>query len=76
MSRTHEEVLELLRRTRDQLLERCLDVTLKPKPSYNIDGQEIKWAEYLEQLTKSLKAVEDQIATKLPPYEEESVAWS
>lgn len=38
-----------------QTLALIKDLTENPKPSYNIDGQQISWGEYLAQLQKTVE---------------------
>ena len=45
----------------NQVSERFIEITKNPKPSYNIDGQEVSWGEYLNQLTKSMESLKKQI---------------
>jgi hypothetical protein len=56
-----EKVLSL-KQSRDNILVLIEEITAAPKPSYTIDGQTFKWAEYLKQLQESLQLIEDMIA--------------
>ncbi len=44
-----------------QTLARIAEITAEPKPSYQIDGQKIDWADYL----KTLRQTVDWCNTKL-----------
>ena len=72
MALTDTAVLAKLYTTRDNLLNQKLELSLSPKPSYNIDGQDIKWTEYLRYLDGALKDILDTIALYEGPYEETS----
>lgn len=75
MALTQDEQLAKLTEARDNILELIVKVTINPKPTYNIDGQEVKWAEYLDTLRKNLAAIEDLINDKEGPYELETIAY-
>ena len=45
----------------DEITARILEVVESPKPSYNIDGKEVEWAEYLDILTKSQASLRKQL---------------
>lgn len=51
---------------RTNLLARIAEVTSKPKPNYNIDGQSFSWQSYLDSLMKNLDAVNAQINAESP----------
>lgn len=53
----------------NQITDRILEITLTPKPDYNIDGQQVKWADYLRQLNAAQKALKDQIDSNVDPWE-------
>lgn len=53
------------------ILARLKEVTEKPKPNYNIDGQSVSWQSYSDSLMKQLDAVNKQI-NAAQPYEEVS----
>lgn len=52
---TDAENLVLLTEARDNIITRIVEVTSNPKPNYEIDGQKVKWADYLKTLQESLK---------------------
>ena len=41
---------ERIQTIKQQTLARIAELTEQPKPSYQIDGQQVAWAEYLKQL--------------------------
>jgi len=60
--KTDAERLFSLRKSRDNILTVIESVTAEPKPTYNIDGQSVKWGEYLKQLQDSLASIEEMIS--------------
>ena len=62
MARTDAERLTKLLEIRDSIDDRIAEVVSKPRPTYTVDGQTFKWAEYLEVLNKQRDAVLAQIA--------------
>ena len=53
---------EQLATIKSQTLALLVDLTENPKPSYNIDGQEVEWTEYRRSLMLDLKEINQQIA--------------
>ena len=49
-----------------QTLAIIADLTENPKPSYNIDGQQVSWGSYLEQLWKTVERCNEQLAAESP----------
>ena len=47
---------------------RLVEITKKRKPSYDIDGQKVSWAEYHKMLMDQLKATNEMINT-IDPFE-------
>lgn len=47
---------------KSQILDRIVEITASPKPSYSIDGQSFSWNEYLKTLTDQVKALDEIIA--------------
>lgn len=47
---------------RTQILDRIVEITASPKPSYSIDGQSFSWNEYLKTLLEQVKALDEVIA--------------
>lgn len=45
---------------RTQTYALIVDMTLNPKPSYDIDGQSISWANYLKQLQATINWCDQQ----------------
>lgn len=76
MALTTDEVLAKLYEARDNLVNIKIQITTNPKPSYNIDGQEVKWGEYLKQIDDALMRTNAAINDAEGPFEEETVAYS
>jgi len=68
--------LSLLRLAARQLKELIVQVQNKPRPSYDVDGQEVKWNEYLDSLYKRLRDINELISMEEGPTEEETWAWT
>lgn len=49
-----------------QTLAIIADLTANPKPSYNIDGQQVSWTEYLAQLWKTVERCNAHLAGETP----------
>jgi hypothetical protein len=58
-----------LQTIRSQALARIAEISAAPKPSYVIEGQSVKWAEYLAQLQHTVEWCNEQLASATP-YEE------
>lgn len=58
-----------------QTLQRIVDITAQPKPNYNIDGQDIKWADYLKQLQDVVAWCDGQL-NAAEPFEERSYGYT
>ena len=56
----------ILRTIHAQILERIAEITAAPKPTYSIDGQEIKWAEYLKSLHETAAWIEQRLNSQEP----------
>lgn len=56
----------ILRTIHAQILERIAEITAAPKPTYSVDGQEIKWAEYLKSLRETAVWIERQLNSQQP----------
>ena len=65
-----ETILDKLYLSRDNLIQQKLDLTLNPKPTYNIDGQQIEWTAYLKYLDNALTDIMKIIQVYEGPYEE------
>jgi hypothetical protein len=69
MSLTDAEYLEELRLARDKWVALVSDLLASPKPSYNIDGQEVLWGEYLDSLFGKIRSINDLIGDNTDPFE-------
>ncbi len=68
MTYSDAQVLALKKTIRDQILDRIEEVTAEANPTYDVDGEEILWGDYLTILTRRLADIEAAIAA-LEPYE-------
>lgn len=55
---------EQLATIKSQILANLVAITASPKPSYNIDGQDIKWGDYHKMLTAQLKEINEVLAAE------------
>jgi hypothetical protein len=46
-----------LKDSRDNLVQQLADITIKPKPTYEIDGQMVKWDEYQTSLIARIRSM-------------------
>ena len=53
----------------NQITDLILEITLSPKPNYNIDGQRYDWGTYLSQLSAGQRALKEQIDANVDPWE-------
>jgi len=53
----------------NQITDRIIEITTKPKPNYNIDGKLVSWGTYLNQLTVAQAELKRQIDKNSPPFE-------
>lgn len=51
-----------LRRIYSQVLTLLAEVTAQPKPTYELDGQQVAWTEYLRELRLTLEWCERKLA--------------
>jgi len=58
--------LETIRAVKSQTLARIAEITAQPKPSYQIDGQEVAWGEYLAQLRRTVDWCNQKLAAERP----------
>lgn len=58
---TEESNAEILKRIKSQTLAVMDEVTRNPRPSYNIDGQQVGWTAYLQQLRETVKWCDEQL---------------
>ncbi len=49
-----------------QTLARIAEITAEPKPTYNVDGQMIAWADYLNQLQRTIDWCNEKAAGEEP----------
>ena len=49
-----------------QALTRIAELTARPKPSYNIDGQSVSWTQHLAQLQETVRWCDEQLAAAKP----------
>ncbi len=59
---------EQLARIKAQTLSLIAELTAHPKPSYQLDGQEVAWSEYLRQLRETVVWCDRRLAV-LEPFE-------
>lgn len=62
MARTVAERIAKLEEIRDSLEDRLAEMLTRPRPSYNVDGQEFSHTQYQEFLLKAIKDTTDLIA--------------
>jgi hypothetical protein len=55
---------------KNQILALMLEMTLNPKPSYNVDGQSVAWTDYLKQLQTTVDWCDKQMMKDNVPVEE------
>lgn len=58
---------------KSQTLERLVEITAAPKPTYNVDGQSVSWSEYRESLQRTIDWCNQQLSTE-EPFEIDSTA--
>jgi len=58
--------LEQLQTIRSQTLARIAEITAQPKPTYDLDGQSVGWAEYLARLQDAVDWCERKLAGEEP----------
>ncbi len=51
---------------KSQTLARIAEITAEPKPTYNIDGQQVAWGDYLKQLQTTANWCDAQLAAQIP----------
>ncbi len=51
---------------KSQTLASMASITENPKPTYNIDGQQVAWGEYLKQLQSTVAWCNEQLAAETP----------
>jgi len=58
--------LEQIAQIKSQTLARIAEITAQPKPTYNIDGQMVDWADYLSQLQQTVNWCDRKLAAAEP----------
>lgn len=58
--------IEQIALIKTQTLARIAEITAEPKPTYQIDGQMVAWADYLKQLQKTADWCDAQQAANTP----------
>lgn len=58
--------VEQVRLIKSQALSLIQTLTVDPKPSYQLDGQSVSWADYLAQLRATVEWCERQLAAGEP----------
>lgn len=66
---------EQLATIKSQALANLVAITANPKPSYDIDGQEVEWTEYQKMLQDQVAWVDGQLAAA-SPFEIHSVGFT
>jgi hypothetical protein len=49
-----------------QTLARIAEITVQPKPTYQIDGQLVAWGDYLSQLQRVVDWCNERLASESP----------
>lgn len=76
MAKTDEELKIELQSIRENIITQLKEMSLSPKPSYNIDGQKVDWTEYRESLMRQLKDISAQVALFDDLFEQESTMYT
>ena len=58
--------IEQIALIKTQTLARIAEITAEPKPTYNIDGQQVAWGDYLKQLHSAADWCDAQMAAQMP----------
>lgn len=66
---------EQLATIKSQALANLVAITENPKPTYDIDGQEVEWTEYQKMLQDQVAWVDGQLAVA-SPFEIHSVGFT
>lgn len=75
LANTDEQNIELLKEARDNVIVLIGQLTAQPKPNYDIDGQRIDWADYLDMLMKRRNDLNQDIIDLEGPYEIETQGY-
>ena len=52
------------------------EITAAPKPNYSVDGQSVKWGDYLTQLLKAERQLVDAVQSEDGPFEERTQVFT
>jgi hypothetical protein len=66
---------QMLTAIRSQTLALMAQLTAQPKPSYTLDGQQVSWNEYLQQLRETVAWCDRQLQ-RLQPAEVHSTGYT
>jgi hypothetical protein len=58
--------VEQIATIKSQTLARMAEITAQPKPTYQIDGQVVAWADYLTRLQQTVDWCNDKLADEAP----------
>lgn len=75
MPLTNDEILAKFQESRDNALMLIIEITTHPKPSYNIDNQQVDWGDYLKLLQSTVDSLESKIDKYLPPISGEETGY-
>lgn len=67
---------EQLATIKSQVLAVLVEITAQPKPTYDIDGQHVLWAEYYKMLMEQLAELDALIAAAGGPFEIHSQGYT
>lgn len=57
-------LVDTLKTARTNMAARLEEVTRNPKPNYEIDGETVEWADYVEMLTNGIDKLSKLIAAR------------
>lgn len=60
----------------DNIRARIKEITAAPKPNYTVDGQSVKWGDYLKQLLEGERQIVDAVSREDGPFEERTQAFT
>ena len=58
--------IEQLNTIKSQTLARIAEITVQPKPTYQIDGQMVAWGDYLSQLQRAVDWCNEKLSGESP----------
>lgn len=59
-----------------QIRTRIKEITAAPKPNYSVDGQSVKWGDYLSQLLAAEKQLAEAVTREDGPFEERTQVFT